>query len=92
MNLNIVYAGESFLVEGDYTPAEPETGPTYDCGGTPGSPEDFEITGLMLEGEDRDGLACYVNLTNLLQEEAFSDSFLDGLTAATLERIHDLGQ
>lgn len=52
------YAGELVRVQGSVDPGEPATGPTYDCGGTPGcgpTIEDFHIfdeAGKELEDDD----------------------------------------
>lgn len=89
--LNIVHAGHSWYLEGDYTPEEPETGPTYDCGGTPGSPANFCISSAFLEGDDANGLPCLICVTNLI-EDGFSCQFIRGLEAAALEHIEELGQ
>lgn len=90
MHLNICYAGHSWLLEGDYTRAEKETGPTYECGGTPAVPADFCINTAYLEGTDANGLPCVINVTNLI-EDGFAVTFLRGLEAACLERIEELG-
>ncbi len=40
-----------------YVPAEPETGPTYSCGGTPGhgeGVEDVEVVRLLIDGAAAD--------------------------------------
>lgn len=91
--LNVIVAGESFWVEGDYQKGYPPSGPTYSCGGEPGENPSFTLEGLFLEHKDGHfGLPCHVSLNGLLKEEAFSAQFLEKLEAEALERIQSLGQ
>lgn len=54
-------------IEFEYTPGESETGPTYDCGGTPASGAQVEFMGATVT--DDDGLALTVEQVNDYAEE-----------------------
>lgn len=52
-----VYLGDVALeLTGDYSPEEPERGPTYSCGGEPGCDADFDVTAVTIGGADADHL------------------------------------
>ena len=58
-DLTVIYDGEELRAVGTIEPSEPATGPTYDCGGTPGcSAYVEEVTFTDSDGkevEDPDG-------------------------------------
>ena len=58
-DVHVTYDGESLRAVGTIEPAEPATGPTYDCGGTPGCSayvEDVKFTDENgVEVEDPNG-------------------------------------
>ncbi|CAB4187949.1 hypothetical protein UFOVP1169_32 [uncultured Caudovirales phage] len=38
----------------NFTPAQPERGPTYSCGGEPAEPADCEVLSVLVNGEKAD--------------------------------------
>jgi len=50
-----VFPEIEIMIEGDVDPGEAPTGPTYDCGGTPGHDafvEGFDVRGIVINGVD----------------------------------------
>lgn len=51
----VTYKGHELRVTGTVTPEVPETGPTYDCGGTPAEPACIEDMEIVLVHRRKDG-------------------------------------
>ena len=84
-DLEVVYDGETLRAVGTIDPGEPETGPTYDCGGTPGCSayvEDCKFTyenGVEVEDPDGKILAA---VEDDIMEQASQDAEDDACEAA----------
>ena len=84
-DMTLVYDGEEVRVKGTIDPGEPETGPTWDCGGTPGcgpSIDDFNVfRGDGSKIEDTDG-KIFAALEDEILRRASEDAADDAASAA----------
>ena len=83
-DLEVVYDGETLRAVGTIDPGEPETGPTYDCGGTPGEPahvDEVIFTRDGIEVEDPDG-KILAAVEDDIMEQASQDAQDDADDAA----------
>lgn len=71
--MEVKYLGITFDIEGNYTPAEPMVMYYNDMSGYDGSPAEFEITSVEINGEDAEeivnALDAWDDLANLVIEE-----------------------
>lgn len=71
----------------EYTPGEPETGPTYDCGGTPEVPAGFEIDSIVVHNSGERYSVYPVDLTNTLLQLGFEEEYRDLIMEAIEEQL-----
>ena len=82
-DMELVYDGESIRVEGSIDPGEKETGPTYDCGGTPGcgpSIEDFKAYSFVPSAIP--GCGAWVEIAD-------TEAILKALEDEIMETVYD---
>ena len=80
-DFELEYEGHSFRVVGTVDPGEPATGPTYDCGGTPGCGPCVENLSIELIRKRKDGTVKKRDLGEA------SSKLMEALEPFILERL-----
>lgn len=70
-------------VEVEYTPGEDPTGPTYDCGGTPGVGATYDILTITVghQTSTEPGLVMTETLMNLGFDDMYADQIAEAVDA-----------